>query len=242
MRKLFFFLIALIPLTLVAAGIPRLTGPVVDIAGVFSSSEYEALSSAIRDYYKRTDVQFQVLTLKTLEGDSIDDFSIRLAEKWKIGGKKGTGVIIVAAIEDRNVRIEVGQGLEGEITDVLSSRIIRQLMAPYFRKNRYGEGFAAAIATMSKKLGKEISFSDRNMNTSSEYRSRRRGGFSFFWIILLFFLLRGLMYGRGGGFLTALFLGSLLGGGRGGFGSSGFGGGWSGGGGGFSGGGASGSW
>ena len=250
--KIFFASITLVfALSLNAAEIPRLTGPVVDIAGVMGNHERLVLDSGIRDYYRKTGRQFQILTIPSLEGESIEGYSIKVAENWKIGKKEGTGVIIVAAIKDRKIRIEVGGGIEGELTDAFCSRVIREFIAPQFRKGNYALGFAASMTAMSKKLGGEILFSDRNMSSaygsSRAYQRSRRSGFSFIWLIIIFFIMRGLFFGRargaGSGCLTGLLLGSFLGGGsRGGSGSGSFGGGWSGGGGGFSGGGASGGW
>ncbi|MCK5072688.1 MAG: TPM domain-containing protein [Bacteriovoracaceae bacterium] len=245
--KINFFIALFFSTFLWAVEIPKLTGSVVDNAGIFRSGEYSVISSAIRNYYQKTGVQFQILTMNSLKGESIDVFSIRLAEKWRIGKKGGSGVIILAALKDRKIRIEVGGGLEGELTDVFCSRIIRQLMAPQFKKGQYAIGFAAALTTMSQKMGKKMIFTDGQMNrTSGIHRRSKRRGLSFFGLIIIFFLFRGIFSRRRGtGLFSALLLGSMLGGGGRSFGGGGggfSGGGWSGGGGGFSGGGASGGW
>ena len=169
-----------------------------------------------------------------------------MAEKWKIGSAKlGSGVILLISLEDRAIRIEVGEGLEGEITDLQAGRIINDEMLPYFKKNDFNSGVAIGLQSIARLLGGEL---------HGDFHIRQRPGdwlgFAFYAFIFLFFVLMPLLGGRrfssgNRGIVTGLFLGSLFGGsgrsGGGGFGGFG-GGGWSGGGGGFSGGGASGRW
>ena len=91
-----------------ALEVPSLTGPVVDNAGIFNSNELTELSSSIRNYYSKTGVQFQILTVRSLEGESVEVYAIRVAEVWQIGGKNGSGIIIIAALDDKKIRIEDG--------------------------------------------------------------------------------------------------------------------------------------
>ena len=234
-----------IPCTVFGRALPTLTGAVVDEVHLLSSPQKEDLENALRSFYSKTGKQIQLVILKSLEGDVLEDFSIRLAEAWKIG-KKGSdsGLIVLISIQDRSVRIEVGGGLEGELTDAQSGKIIG-LMVPYFKKGNYAEGIYVGLNRMARQLGGELKtsavFSTRGV---SEEKFKWTGNMIYFFVFLiylLFFILgyrrrrgKGFYWGSGGGFSG----GGSFGGFGGGFG----GGGWSGGGGGFSGGGASGRW
>ncbi|OGQ18197.1 MAG: hypothetical protein A3B70_03545 [Deltaproteobacteria bacterium RIFCSPHIGHO2_02_FULL_40_11] len=251
MKKLFLFVV-LISCVTWAADLPHLSGPVVDEAGMLSSPQKRALALSIQQFYQQTGYQIQVVTIESLKGDVLEDFSMRLAEKWKIGNKEtGSGVILLITKQERKIRIEVGDGIEGELTDLQASRIIRGMIAPAFKQNNYAAGIASGVQAIASALGGEVSL----LNTPHFQKTPTPvNGLGYFIFILIWFLLilpfffKGKKL-RGRRLLFAMFLASLLGSGRRGsgfggssFGGSGFGGGWSGGGGGFSGGGASGGW
>jgi uncharacterized protein len=240
-------LLALPSLANAALPIPALTGPVVDEVGVLDATatrRLEALSRAARDQEGERGVQLQYLIVRSLDGEPIEDFSMRVAEAWKLGTREaGNGVLVTVALEDREVRIEVGQGIEGGLTDVQSSRIIRGTIVPAFRAGRYGDGLYDAGVEVLSALG---------ALPKNVARHGARGAplqrFSTLAIVILVIvsvvfraLFGGLGYRRRGSFGG---WGGPWGGGGGGFGGfgGGGGGGWSGGGGGFSGGGASGRW
>jgi uncharacterized protein len=236
--------------------VPRLTGPVVDPAGALDArweQRLSDLSRAARAQNGGTGPQLQYLLVSTTEGEAIEDFSMRVAEAWKLGTKgKDDGVLVVVAVKDRKVRIEVGGGLEGGLTDAQSGRIIRSAIVPAFREGRYGDGLYAAGQQILGALGalpKGMSDAPRRQVQDTT------GGIPILGTLLAFLL------GLGSPVLILLVIAfvvlrALSGSGRrgprgpwggGGFGGGGFssgggGGGWSGGGGGFSGGGASGSW
>ena len=235
--------------------VPRLTGPVVDEAGVLDGSWKSRLSDLARAARAQNGgggPQLQYLLVKTLDGEPIESYSMRVAEAWKLGTKgKDDGVLVVVAVKDRKVRIEVGGGLEGGLTDAQSGRIIRSAIVPAFREGRYGEGLHAAGQQVLGALGalpQGMAQAPRRQ-VQKEFPVPVVGAllgllFSLgspilFLLIVAFVIVRALLgLGRrgprgpwgGGGF------------GGGGFSGGGGGGGWSGGGGGFSGGGASGSW
>jgi len=233
--------------------VPPLTGPVVDLAGVIDRGDQarlEALCRAARQQKGGQGVQLQFLTVPSLEGEPIADLSIRVAEAWKIGTKGAdNGVLVTVSRDDRTVRIEVGGGLEGELTDVQSRRIIQDTIVPAFRAGRFGEGLYDAGVQILGALGSLPS------NVAAPPRSRPAVHFSSLGIVffvILFILVR---IFSGFGFRRRRSLWGLpwilMGGGspwRGGSGWGGWGGGgggggsWGGGGGGFSGGGASGRW
>lgn len=219
----------------------------MDLAGVIDPSDARYLESQIRRLHQQQGVQAQVLTLKSLQGEPIEQVSIDTAEVWKLGSEEeDKGILIVVAPNEKKVRIEVGQGLEGDIPDILAYQIIQQKILPEFRSGHYGKGLIAAVGTIEALTSPETAQAARK----TFERRRTRGGASFFKLIIFIvaFLMLTLMGGRGrrSSTASAFLLGAMLGGmggRRGGFGGGGFGGGgWSGGGGGFSGGGASGGW
>src|SRR5207245_9372604 len=111
--------------------VPQLTGRVVDQTGTLSSGDIAALSQKLRDFETRKGSQIAVLIVPTTDPETIEQFSIRVAEAWKIGRKKvDDGAILVVAKNDRHLRIEVGYGLEGALTDVPSRRIIDAVITP----------------------------------------------------------------------------------------------------------------
>lgn len=221
-----------------AREIPNLTGPVIDEAGVLSSGEISELSQTIQSFLPRT--QMQIWIMNSIGGESIEGLSIRAAEKWKLGSaKEDNGVLILLAIEDRAMRIEVGQGLEGSIPDSISARIIDGVMKPAFQAGNYFQGLSQALGHLYYRATGENPGSVQALPEARSRRSSRRSSLFeiiFFLIIIVLQALFGRrrrsgFFGGGGGW-----------GGGGGFRSGGGGGGWSGGGGGFSGGGSSGRW
>jgi uncharacterized protein len=126
--------------------IPALTGRVVDTAGILSASDEAALTSRLEQIERETSVQIVIATVPTLGDVPIEDYSIRLAEAWKIGqADTDNGIIVLVVPNDRKMHIEVGYGLEAVIPDGLAGRIIRERMAPAFRQNDYYGGLVAAI-------------------------------------------------------------------------------------------------
>ena len=225
--------------------IPRLTGPVIDQSGVLEKSLKIRLAASLQEFKRTNDVQIQLLIVDSLEDEYIENYSIKVVDKWKLGTKKkDKGILFLIAIKERKMRIEVGRGLEGSITDAMSGRIL-SMVKPYFKNKDYGTGIVLGLSAIASASGGELqSVSLSNRERRRSYR-RSEGGHGLLFFILLFFLIS--LFGRGrrgGAGMGAWFLLGMLGGsmGRGrGFGGMG-GGGWSGGGGGFSGGGASGSW
>lgn len=147
MRKFLFALLvtAVLPLGAAKLKLPELTGRVVDQAGIFSTEEKNRIESAIVQLEKATGGQMAVLAVKSLNGMPIEWYGIKLAEKWKIGQKgKDNGAILIIALNDRSMRLEIGYGWEGKVNDARAGDIIRELV-PYFQANKYGEGTAQAV-------------------------------------------------------------------------------------------------
>ena len=201
-----------------------------------------ALERTLSDYERETGHQVVVHTTPSLEGLEIEEYSIRIAEAWKVGQKGlDNGVILTVAPRERDVRIEVGYGLEGVMPDAIAFRIIRDHILPQFRAGDFEAGILTGAGAIIQVASGEVL---PVPEPEPSRRERRTGGGLPVWIWLIFFLFA---FGSRGLFFWPFLAGSALGGRRsrgigGGFGSGGFGGGFSGGGGGFGGGGASGSW
>ena len=235
MRKFLFALLvtAVLPLGAAKLKLPELTGRVVDNANIFSSAEKEQIEAAILQLEKATQGgQMAVLTVKSLNGMPIEWYGIKLAEKCKIGQKgKDNGAILIIALNDRSMRLEIGYGWEGKVNDARAGDIIRELV-PYFQANKYGEGTAQAVMRVQEFVtGKPV----EGLPPLKKSPRRQPAGsvLLIFLSIIAFAVLSGgrllIIPGFGGGF---------RGGSGGGFGGGGF----SGGGGGFGGGGSSGRW
>ncbi len=234
-----------------ALSVPSLTGPVVDQANILQVEDREKLETYIRNAYAQTGVQVAVLTITSLEGGSLEDYSMQVADAWKLGNEKDDkGALLLVSLNDRAVRIEVGYGLEGLLTDAKSGLIIRNVIIPNFRNGDYSKGIVEGVTNIIG-IGSEnaeiLSPAMQEGSGKSEESGSFGAGIIFF---IIFFLLMSKGSGRrGNGLFWLLFLsglsshrpgsGSSSGHSTGGFGS---GGGFSGGGGGFGGGGASGSW
>jgi uncharacterized protein len=238
--------------------VPALSGPVVDEAKIIDPRSSQVLESAIRALRDKGGSQLTVLTVPSLEGLEIEQASIKVTDKWKLGGAKADkGILLMVAPKEHKVRVEVGQGLEGVLTDLDSKRIIEESILPLFKRGDYGGGILVGVFQIARKTDPDINLSEylEGHETNPQGRSFERHPRTFIGLLLLFLLSHPALFlivlvvfifilsrggGRGGFGGGGGWSGSSWGGG-GGFGGGG-GGGWSGGGGGFSGGGSSGSW
>jgi uncharacterized protein len=232
---LLYFSAWLSPMSVIGqVGVPALANHRVhDEGGILSQQVVNYLEQSLKSFEDSTSNQIAVLIVNSLEGESIDQFGIRVADQWKLGQKdKDNGVILLIALNDRKMRIEVGQGLEGPLPDAICNRIIRNEMAPAFRRRDYDGGVVAAVEGIRKAIKGEYQ--------GTGPTQRKRGtpvGFIILIILIIFAMRRG-NRGGGTGFLIGAALGSMGSRSGGSWGGGGF----SGGGGGFGGGGSSGSW
>jgi uncharacterized protein len=224
---------------------PQLTGRVVDDAGILSESTRAELESMSVQEEKQTGNQIVVVTLKSLQGDEIEDYGYQLGRKWGIGQKsKSNGALLIIAPAEHKMRIEVGYGLEGQLTDAQTKLIIAEIITPAFKKGDYNGGVLAGMDAILKTIGGATITTGQGAPEQNDGGEQRSGGSHIPFLLIVFLLW--IIFGRF--FWPLLFLGGLSGGrgsswGGGGFGGGGFGGGgFSGGGGSFGGGGASGSW
>lgn len=231
-----------------ALDVPPLTGRVVDVGAVLAPEDEARISERLAAYERATGHQFAVLTVPTLDGDPVEDFSIRVVEAWKLG-KKGEddGLLLLLVVRDRKLRVEVGYGLEGSITDAVSARVIREAIAPRLRGGDYAGGIEAGLSELMRAAGgAEGLVPPARDDAGRSGRGDAGGSRLHLLFFLLFFVLPVLLpmllgrgRRRGGVFFGGPFIGAGFGGrSGGGFGGGGFGGG----GGGFGGGGASGDW
>jgi uncharacterized protein len=230
---------------------PELTGPVVDSAHLLPATVFSELSQKLAAYSHSTGTQLVVVTVPTLNGYPIEYYGYELGRHWGIGQKgKNNGALLIVDTGEKQVRIEVGYGLEGTLTDAQSFNIIHNVIVPHFKQGDYAGGISAGTDAILKVLGDQ-------RQAVAQQQTRNRSGTGFLMLIIILFALLPLImaiFSRGGrsgsgsgsgmGWLGWLALGMLSGGigrGGGGFGGGGFGG-FSGGGGSFGGGGASGGW
>lgn len=222
--------------------VPPLTGPIVDQARLLNESDKRSIENLIRSVNDAGIAQMQILTIPSLQDETIETFSIKVVDQWQLGtGEKDNGLLLLVAFAEKQIRIEVGQGLEGTIPDVIAKRIIADRMVPVFRSHGPSQGILVGVASLIQRLDPDWDFS-RDANLQNAPAARPGSSVIFFLMLLVFIFLMSNRTGR-----DILLAGMILGTSRrrgGGFGGGGFGGrgGWSGGGGGFSGGGASGGW
>ena len=140
-----FLLVFALALPALALDVPPLTNRVTDQVGILGDSQAQ-ITQMLKAHETATGQQFALLIIPTLAGDSLEDFSIRVVEAWKLGQKdKDNGLLLLVVHEDRKIRFEVGYGLEGDIPDAFAGRIISTVMAPAFRAGKFGEGISEAL-------------------------------------------------------------------------------------------------
>jgi uncharacterized protein len=244
---LLFALLLAVPALASTPSFPSLTGRVVDDANILSPETRANLTAILQRHEQATGEQVVVVTLPSLQGYSIEDFGYQLGRYWGIGQKdKNTGALLIVAPKEHKVRVEVGYGLEGKLTDAQSSVIINRDILPEFRRGDFNAGVMAGTATILKVLGGDAAAAEPSAD-ESEVAANNFANSP--WVVPAFFILFMLVMfllaylrnrhnpnvirrvGRSGGFFGGG--GDMFSGGGGGF---------SGGGGSFGGGGASGSW
>jgi uncharacterized protein len=144
---------ALAPAVGAELAVPSPSGRTLDTAEVLSPATESALEALLAELENVTGAQVVVLTIPSLASEPIESFSLRVAETWRLGsGERDDGVLLVVAVEDRRVRIEVGYGLEGALPDIAASRIIRESMVPHFRRQDYETGLLAGARAIVERL------------------------------------------------------------------------------------------
>ena len=188
MRKIFLSLIILaVTVSANALDVPQLTGRVNDYAAMLTPEAKASIENKLANLERSDSTQIVVLTIPSLEGDALEDFSIRVAEKWKIGQKKiDNGAILLIVKNDRKIRIEVGRGLEGKLTDLKSRRVISEQIRPKFKAGDFSGGIEAGINALISIVKGEFQSADAPAG-NKEKSSESGGGFIF--IIILIFII-----------------------------------------------------
>ena len=210
---------------LAVPAVPKAQGYVNDYAGLLSPGIKGQLERFLADFERSDSTQIAILTIPSLEGEDLEGYSVRVAQSWGLGQKgKDNGALLLVAKAERAVRIEVGYGLEGQLTDLLAGRIVDQEIVPRFKSGDFDGGVSAGVQAIAGAV--------RGTYKGDQVRKQKKARFPYEALLLLLFLGPGLLrlFAAGGG-----------GRGRGGYYGGGFGGGGFGGG-GFGGGGASGNW
>lgn len=132
-------------------GLPTLNQPVIDQAKVLSEAEIQQLNQKILGLYQQGKAQIGVIIVPTTGQEAIFDFALRAGEKWQLGSaKRDNGLLMAIAVNDRNIQILTGYGLEGVLPDVVLSRIIRNQITPYFKQGQYAQGITAGLDEISR--------------------------------------------------------------------------------------------
>ena len=214
-----------------------------DAAGVVPTTEAAILDTKLKNFEQETGAQFIIYIFPSVEGESIEDFTIRCVERWKVGQKKfDNGLVLFVFIKERKVRVEVGYGLEGTITDAVSRRVIEEQIGPQFRNGAYAAGLNAAADELMRRIRtgeKPVEPLQPSGGQAAEPSGIPIETIIFIIVIFVFFILPMFSRRRGGGCGGCIPLFIPMGGGGVTFGGGGFSGGGFGGGGGFSGGGGS---
>ncbi|MCU0845096.1 MAG: TPM domain-containing protein [Spirochaetes bacterium] len=168
-----------------AVEVPPLAGRINDLAGVLSTETESRIESSLAGLEQSDSTQVAVLTIKSIEGVPIEEFGIKVAEKWKVG-RKGldNGAILIVALEERTVRIEVGRGLEGKLTDLMAGRIIRNEIVPRFREGDFDGGILAGVnAIVATVKGEYVAPEE------AKPERRSRGESPVFMLLVAFFVI-----------------------------------------------------
>jgi len=210
MKKWLFLLIFFLwclPYSACALEVPKLQGYVNDYAGMISPPAKSKIEEKLGAFEQSDSTQIVILTVPSLEGENIEEFGIKVGEAWKIGKKgKDNGILFIVPKQERKIRIEVGYGLEGKLTDLTAGRIIDLVINPRFKQEDFDGGFIAGVSSLIDATRGEF---------RAEPRPARRGqkGISPFLSIVLFFGIFTLLMGSAsralGGVIGAIGLPSL---------------------------------
>jgi uncharacterized protein len=170
-----------------AMEVPALTARVNDYAGILSPATRQQLESVLASLEQEESTQLAVLIINSLEGENLEEFSLKVVEKWKLGQKgQDNGALLFIAKDDRKLRIEVGYGLEGVLTDLTSGRIIRDIITPQFRNGHFDQGVINGVSAMIAAVHGEFSRQGVVSVSSGKQTDEEVGGFLVFLLFALF--------------------------------------------------------
>jgi len=184
MKKLLVLLVFLFSFLDASIDFPKLTGQVVDRANILNEHQESAIANLLKEHENKTSNQIVVVTINTLNGYDIADYGYQLGRHWGIGQKeRNNGVLLIIAMRERKLRIEVGYGLEGSLTDNISKNIIDSKIRPYFKKQKYYKGISRGVNSILESIKGEY-------KTSSVYNNNPKslldveGGLTFTFLVV----------------------------------------------------------
>jgi uncharacterized protein len=154
MKKLILLFVLLLSYTLFATEYPKPVGYVNDFANVMTADQKGKLESVLSNYEKQTSVEISIVTIQSLDGQDIEEYTNELASQWGVGKKDSdNGIVILNSIGDRKIRVEVGYGLEGLVTDAYSNQLIDDVLVPELKNSKYSDAYNLAVSALMRKLG-----------------------------------------------------------------------------------------
>ncbi len=206
--SIFILLLCCLPVAAYGLDVPRLQGHVNDYAGMISPSAKSKIEKGLKAFEQSDSTQIVILTIPSLEGENLEEFSIKVAEAWKIGQQlKDNGIIFLVSKQERKIRIEVGRGLEGKLTDLMAGRIIDQVIKPQFKQGNFDAGFLMGASALIAATRGEFKAEQRPIH-------RRQKGFppflTFFLFVGIFVLILGSISRIAGGIAGAAGLPGLV--------------------------------
>ncbi|MFN0158544.1 MAG: TPM domain-containing protein [Bacteroidota bacterium] len=172
---------------LYAADVPFLSGRVNDTAGILFPNTIDDLEALLKTHEDSTSNQVAVLTIVSLDGEPIENYSMRVVETWKLGHKgKDNGVLLLVARDDREVRIEVGYGLEGSLPDITCSRIVQNEIIPRFKDGDFDGGVRAGVTSILAAIKGEYTADDAEGTSGDSIGGRIVAFLMFFLVVGLF--------------------------------------------------------
>jgi uncharacterized protein len=177
--------------------IPELNSPVIDEAQLFTESEEVELNQLAVEIFNKGGPQFAILTVENLQGYAIEEYSIRVAEAWKLGTKeKDNGLLLIIAKSERSVRLEVGNGIEGDITDFDSSQYTQYILPAYFKQGDFYLGVKKLLIDVAEKFAVSVSVSS-SQSFSEKYHNRNNGfAKSLLFLMGIIFILSSIFFPR----------------------------------------------
>jgi len=207
MKKYFFLTILLflcLPFAADGLEVPKLQGYINDYAGMISPAAKSKLEETLRAFEQSDSTQIVILTVPSIEGENIEDFGIKVGEAWKIGQKgKDNGAILIVSKQERKIRIEVGYGLEGRLTDLTAGRIIDLVIKPKFKQEDFDGGFIAGVSSLIDATRGEFRAERRSQRSISPF-------LSVFLFLAIFTLIMGSISRVLGGVIGAIGLPTLV--------------------------------
>jgi uncharacterized protein len=192
--------------------VPPLQSRITDLANLLNSNDQEEIRTKLQAIESNTGAQIAVLIIPSLEGDSLESFSIRVVDEWKLGDKdKDDGALLLISLRERKLRWEVGYGLEGDLTDIFCFQNIKYILKPAFKEKRYKDGILASLEEVHAKLAGAGYVSDPNLHykkkNQNELGISNLQLFGILFLLILSFVLSTFM-GTVGGILSAAVIGS----------------------------------